>query len=188
MSTLRQSFISQRKKLTAQEQDSAAQVIFERLQNILMDKQNQNIACYLPIHGEVNTKNIIDHIWLHNKNCYLPVMQADKTLIFLKYQPETTLIKNHLGILEPECTEMISPEHLDVVIAPLVGFDEAGTRLGYGVGCYDRTFYFLSSVNTSRKPSLIGLAYDFQKCLSLTKNSWDIPLDVIITPTKTYIV
>ena len=67
----------------------------------------------------------------------------------------------------------------------MVGFDTKGNRLGMGAGFYDRTFNFKLSekINT---PLLIGLAYECQKLDNLTPNSWDVPLDYIITEDTIY--
>jgi 5-formyltetrahydrofolate cyclo-ligase len=69
---------------------------------------------------------------------------------------------------------------------PLVAFDEQGNRLGMGGGFYDRTLAYLKYRQHRRKPVLAGLAHEIQKIGQLTTQSWDIPLDCIITENKLY--
>ena len=75
---------------------------------------------------------------------------------------------------------------LDVVIAPLVAFDESLNRLGMGGGYYDRTFAFRKRARVLRRPVLIGVAYSFQRVDRLQPENWDVPLDVVITEKESY--
>ena len=74
------------------------------------------------------------------------------------------------------------PTHeLDVILMPLVGFDNDGNRLGMGGGYYDRTLAYTR--HAIKKPVLIGVAHDLQRVDRLPYASWDIPLNAIVTPT-----
>ncbi|MCB1433869.1 MAG: 5-formyltetrahydrofolate cyclo-ligase, partial [Alphaproteobacteria bacterium] len=64
----------------------------------------------------------------------------------------------------------------DVTIAPLVGFDADGFRLGYGGGFFDRTLAAMA-----QKPLTIGVGYDFQRMASIRPQPYDVPMDVIVT-------
>ena len=67
------------------------------------------------------------------------------------------------------------------MLLPLVAFDENGGRLGMGGGYYDR---FLGSLPALLRPRLVGLAHEVQRSNApLPKDSWDIPLDDIVTET-----
>jgi 5-formyltetrahydrofolate cyclo-ligase len=93
-----------------------------------------------------------------------------------------------VGIPEPERThhQRIRPTALDLVLTPLVGFDDTGHRLGMGGGYYDRTFGFLNKRTRWRKPRLMGLAYELQRCQTLTRASWDVDLDAVATELAVY--
>ena len=67
-----------------------------------------------------------------------------------------------------------------------MGFDECGNRMGMGGGFYDRTFAFLNTDSKPKRPTLIGLAHECQKVDSLESESWDIPMDWIVTGKRTY--
>jgi 5-formyltetrahydrofolate cyclo-ligase len=64
----------------------------------------------------------------------------------------------------------------DIILMPLLGFDAAGTRLGYGGGYYDRTLAALH-----KRPKLIGLAFAVQELPLIPRESHDVPLDAVIT-------
>jgi 5,10-methenyltetrahydrofolate synthetase len=64
----------------------------------------------------------------------------------------------------------------DALIVPLVGFDEACHRLGYGGGYYDRT---LAKANA--KPLTIGIGFEFMRLASIEPLAHDIPMDFIVT-------
>ena len=69
---------------------------------------------------------------------------------------------------------------------PLVAFDAECNRLGMGGGYYDRTLHFLLTRNRWHSPYLIGIAHDCQKVASLPIQSWDIPLQGVITESAFY--
>jgi 5-formyltetrahydrofolate cyclo-ligase len=62
------------------------------------------------------------------------------------------------------------------LLVPLVGFDSAGYRLGYGGGYYDRTL-----AAPEKRPRLIGVGFELGRLPTIHPQPHDIPLDVIIT-------
>jgi 5-formyltetrahydrofolate cyclo-ligase len=87
------------------------------------------------------------------------------------------------GIAVPPSDEECDGADLDAVIVPLVLFGPAGLRIGRGGGHYDRTF--ADRPISGRPTVLCGLAYDLQEAADLTPQPWDVPLDLVITPTRT---
>lgn len=65
---------------------------------------------------------------------------------------------------------------LDMIIVPLVAFDRAGARLGYGGGCYDRYLPTLSPAC-----QIIGIAFDEQRVDHVPTDAHDLPLPHIIS-------
>lgn len=140
----------------------------------------KNIAVYLSNDGEMELQFLIKTLWQNQNKLFLPVINATtNNLQFGLYSPTTVLKKNQYGINEPENDFLISPEALDIVFMPLVAFDKTGARLGMGKGYYDKTFTFCFQART--KPALIGVAYSCQYCDRLPIESWDVPLDGILT-------
>ena len=145
----------------------------------------QHLAIYLTNDGELDTNPLIQALWLRGINVYLPRLHpfSKGNLLFLAYTPETPMQRNTLGILEPklDIRSLIPAEQLDVIITPLVAFDTIGNRMGMGGGYYDRTLVNWEKVGT---PLPIGYAHDCQQVDNLPSEHWDIPLPIIVTPTK----
>ena len=87
--------------------------------------------------------------------------------------------KSAYGIMEPSGGEEVLPEDLDVILVPLVCFDEDCHRLGHGGGYYDR---FLKKTNALK----IGIAYEIQKEKDIPLEEHDVCLDMVITEKKIY--
>ena len=66
-------------------------------------------------------------------------------------------------------------------VLPMIGWDEAGHRLGYGGGFFDRTLASLA-----KKPVVIGVSYELVKMKTIRPQNWDIPLDWVVTERGTY--
>jgi 5-formyltetrahydrofolate cyclo-ligase len=86
---------------------------------------------------------------------------------------------NRYRIAEPVGGSPITPQALAVVLMPLVGFDDAGNRLGNGAGFYDRFLAFRHA--TRGAPVLVGIAFECQRCPTLPAAAHDVPLDAVIT-------
>lgn len=71
---------------------------------------------------------------------------------------------------------IVPAEALDMIIVPLVAFDRAGARLGYGGGCYDRYLPILSPAC-----QIIGIAFDEQRVDRVPTDAHDLPLPHIIS-------
>lgn len=147
----------------------------------------KRIAAYFAFDGEIDCRYIVEKAWQAGREIYLPVIQ-NRSLAFAQYRANTPLATNQFGIPEPVCNAMqlIKPSELDVVLAPLVAFDNKGNRIGMGAGFYDRSFSFLRYRNNWTHPRLIGLAHEFQKTAEIKASSWDVPLHAAVTDACTY--
>ena len=146
------------------------------------------IAGYWPNNGEINPLPLMHYASaVLKKRCYLPVLNSysDGNLEFVEYQEGEDLIPNRFGIPEPKSglQKIIPASNLDLVLAPLVAFDERGNRLGMGGGFYDKTFSFLKKANQLRNegPYLLGLGYEFQRVKRLPFEAHDVPLNGVAT-------
>lgn len=172
-----------RQALSDEEKQQKSQKIAEKLIQTPAYQQAQTIGAYLCMPEEVNVKTIIDTAWADGKNIYLPVVLAWKqALKFAPYTPNTLLTKDLVGINIPDvCTSnYINANELDMVITPLVAFDENRNRIGMGGGFYDKTFAFKADNLT--KPVLIGVAFEVQRVsTAIDTNPWDIRPDCIVS-------
>lgn len=182
---LRQRLRQQRRSLDAQQHAALSAQAARHMANHRLFRAARHVACYLPNDGELDLRPLISQAWAMGKTVYLPVLSAihRNHLHFLPYTPGNELVPNRFGIPEPVIRSRRVTElaRLDLVFAPLVGFDSQGNRLGMGGGFYDRTFAFLRRRHTWRKPHLLGVAFDCQQADGLPREPWDVPLDAVVT-------
>ena len=188
MKNLRTRIKQKREQLSSENVDQLGGAIFKNLldSNILEDKSR--IAIYYSVNNEVATMQIIKHLWTKDKELFLPIIKSNQ-LVFGSYKSGDNLNNNKFDIPEPTTPteELITADVLDLVVVPLVAFDSDCNRLGMGGGYYDRALAFKKTSSKTSSPLLIGLAYELQKVNILEMNSWDIPMDGIISESKTYL-
>ncbi|MFD1805109.1 5-formyltetrahydrofolate cyclo-ligase [Pasteurella oralis] len=169
-----------RQKLTALEQQQAEIAITEQALQLIEQKKAQNIALYFACDGEISTRLLIECLWQQGKNVFLPVLHpfCPGHLLFLAYQPDTSMHKNVLGIWQPKLNvqQVLPLCEMDIIFVPLVAFDLQGNRLGMGGGFYDRTLQ-----DWQQKSFIpVGLAHKCQQVEQLPIESWDMPLAQIL--------
>ena len=183
---IRSEIRERRRLLTAEQQHQSAHLAAQHIAEHDKIRQANTIAVFLSFDGELNTRPIIEQLWQQQKQVYLPVLHpfSSGNLLFLRYRPDSTLVRNRLKILEPQLDvrEVLPLNQLDMVITPLVAFDSHGQRLGMGGGFYDRTLQHWQQGG----PYPIGLAHDCQWVDHLPCELWDVPLPEIVTPTKVW--
>ncbi len=182
--TLRADKRKQRNQLSCIQQSGHAAGVATQTCRLAEFHSSRRIACYLANDGEINPQYIIEAAWQARKQVYIPVLSPfQRKLYFAPYAENSTLETNRFGIPEPVCkpSQWIRPWQLNLMLLPLVAFDDKGNRLGMGGGFYDRSLAYLQNRDYSCRPKLIGLAHELQRTDSLVTNSWDIPLDKIAT-------
>jgi 5-formyltetrahydrofolate cyclo-ligase len=190
-SDLRQNLRARRRALSADEQHQAARRLAVNLTGTRLFLTSRRVACYLPNDGEIDSAPVIEHIRRLRKILYLPVLSrlSHDRLWFAEAGPKTKFVPNRFGIPEPvvRSRDLVRAQELDLILLPLVGFDDKGNRLGMGGGFYDRSLEFLRHRNHWRKPHLLGIAYDFQRINGLAADPWDVPLQGVITDQAVYL-
>jgi len=183
-STIRTSKRRLRQQLTRLEQSTHAIGLANQVCRQQAFLNSGRIACYLANDGEIDPEYIIRTAWQLRKQVYLPVLSPFQSkLYFAPYQAGMAMQLNRFGIWEPDRSPVnwINAWQLDLMLLPLVAFDQDGNRLGMGGGFYDRSLAYRRSRTHSLRPKLIGLAHELQRERKLSANSWDIPLDMIAT-------
>ena len=174
-----------RRALTPHQREVLSNAMAERLARHPLFRNSARIAAYLPVDGEMDPTPLLWRAWEQGKRIYLPVLVpfGHNPLWFAPFREGDELVRNRFGIPEPKRIhrERANAIQLDLVLAPLVGFDDRGHRLGMGGGFYDRSFAFLHHRRHWRKPRLIGMAYECQRVDSLPGEPWDVTLHAIAT-------
>jgi 5-formyltetrahydrofolate cyclo-ligase len=188
--SLRQELRRRRRALNPLQQSQASMRALRQLLSMPQLMRAQHIALYMANDGELDPQIIAEQLWKMKKTLYLPVLRPKgRELWFVRYEPNSQLIPNRFGILEPEHRRQLklNPNLLDFVLMPLVGFDRGGARLGMGGGFYDATFAFKQKQLKGR-PYLVGLAHACQEVPKLDAAAWDIPLFAIATDSEVILV
>ena len=187
---LRRTIRKQRRQLTLASRNDCARHLARLVCKEPLVMRSRHIAVYLPADGEIDTNPLITSLYSLGKTLYLPILVtfSDRKLWFTAYAPGDRLVPNRFGILEPERTHYrrIRPVFLDLVLTPLVAFDDRGHRLGMGGGYYDHSFAFLNTRRCWKKPPLMGLAYEFQRLPHIDAQPWDVALDAVATDRRVY--
>lgn len=138
------------------------------------------IAGFRPIRTEIDPTAAMTALHEDGKRLCVPIVErAGAPLIFREWSPGCAMIPGAFGAEIPAEGEIVEP---DAIIAPLLGWDRAGGRLGYGGGFYDRT---LERLRARRPVRAIGFAYAAQEVEHALTEAADQPLDLIVTENET---
>ncbi len=163
---------ARRKEAHGRGLDAAAQAHLARAFEGL---EGQVLAGYMPMRTEIDPLPVMGR-WSRTGPVCVPVIAGKGLpLVFHRWTPGGRMVDGPFGARVPEVAEELVPR---VLIVPLVAFDAAGMRLGYGGGFYDRTLEGLRR----RGPVLaVGFAYEAQLARELPLEATDQPLDAIAT-------
>ncbi len=148
---------------------------FKKILKKLNLKKNINIGGYYPINSEIGCLDILEELEKNNFKISLPVTKTNNDMDFYEWSFQDSLKVSYQGIPEPISKKKVFPE---VLIVPLVGFDNNKFRLGYGGGFYDR---YIGKLLNYKKVLTVGFAFSFQKIKKIPINKFDQKLDFILT-------
>ena len=167
--------------LSPKEQADVAVAVRTRLARIVALERAQVVGGYRAIRGEVDLDAALTRLHDGGAMVTVPRVSGDR-LDFMPWSPTSETIAGSFGIYEPINGEPLPLSQHDVVLVPLVAFDETGQRLGQGGGFYDRA---IAAAGASR-PLLIGVAHAFQQVRSVPVEAWDMPLDAVVTEERVH--
>lgn len=130
------------------------------------------MGIYVSLPTEVNTIHLIQESLRNHRVC-VPKVEGN-IMHFYEITSLDDLKEGYFHVLEPLTTAYISPQDIDLMIVPLLAYDQELYRVGYGKGFYDK--YFASGFCGYK----LGLAFDFQYVYHIDRNQYDYPLDEII--------
>lgn len=182
INSLRTRMRERRAALGAGDIATASLAIARRVWALAPMARARRIAGYAAVRGEVDCAPALARAQARHRQVWLPVLHGER-LLFAPVDGGTRMLVNRFGIPEPAWTpgSCLGAMHLDVVLVPLLAFDDDGHRLGMGGGFYDRSFAFLSRRRHWFRPCFIGLAYEFQHVRRIPARRWDVPLHVVVT-------
>ena len=185
-SDLRPALRQRRMALPPAVQLAAARAIAGRIAALPQFRRSRRIGAYLAVRGEIDCGPLLSWARRAGKQIYLPRVRDDGRLDFQRSRRAAPLRRNRFGIMEPDdpAQPLRTAAALDIVFVPLLAFDRRGNRLGMGGGFYDRSLGLRYGVRP--RPLRIGLAYDFQHQPRLARAWWDVPLDIVVTPSRLY--
>lgn len=187
---LRQHMRRQRLVLSSRQRRHYAEQLCSRLIRQRIYRNSRRVALYFSHQGEMDLAPVMHDAWKMKKHIFMPVLDSISTnrLRFAPYEERDPVCLNRFGIVEPGHGpgHFIAASRLDLIVMPLVAFDDGGNRLGMGGGYYDRTLSFLCNRTRWRRPKLIGVGYEFQRVAHLENEPWDVAADMIITEAAVY--
>ena len=178
----RKAALDARRALSAGERAVFSKKICSRIARTKAFREADTILAYLATWDEVDLSSLCEKAAKLGKKVAYPV--SYKGGIMEAYVPDgpESLVKGLLGITapDPEKSALLAPEDLDLVLVPLVAFDEEKRRLGHGGGYYDR---YLPKCS---KAKLIAVAFEAQKLEKIVVDSYDVLMKTIVTEQKVY--
>jgi len=170
----RKAAFSTRKQAYAQGVDGAANR--NLLGQLALYRDAQVISAYMPIRTEVSPLATMTILQGQGKRICVPVIQgSEQPLLFREWLPESVLVDGPFGAVVPEMGDFLLP---DILVTPLLAFDRACYRLGYGGGFYDRSFEQLGG---QKNVIGVGFAYSAQEVEEVPRTATDYRLDAIVT-------
>ncbi len=145
-------------------------------------KKNLYLSSYYPASYEVNTTKLFEIRILDSLKFFLPVIKKNNEMHFHKWEKNDVLKINKFGMLEPA---MLSNHVVpDIMLVPLLAYDNQNNRLGYGGGFYDR--YLNKYLKKHNNILTIGIAFSFQKHHKIPVLKYDVKLNYILTEKGIY--
>lgn len=172
--TRRADLLARRMGLPQDEHRRLSAAVLDRLISTFPAIRTERVGIYWPCRREISIFPFANRMLAEGGEVSLPVvLERRRPVQFRAWKPGDPLSTGVYDIPFPRDGVVVLP---DALIVPLVGFDEACHRLGYGGGYYDRT---LAGANP--KPLAIGVGFEFMRLTSIEPLAHDVPMDFIVT-------
>ena len=184
----RKTLRAKRSAFTARDRTQRSKLAACAITRLAAFKSGARVAAYLPIRGETDTAALIAAARRRGIRIYVPVV-SDLRHRRLRFYALTDKTRPGVyGINVPHGSSLgrgrvVAPRWFNLVVAPVVGVDLTGHRLGMGGGFYDRAFAFRRNRRHWLGPQLVGLAFECQRIDANCGDPWDLKLDAVATET-----
>lgn len=170
--------LTARAALSVETRQTAARDIAHQLDRLLADRfktlDDLTISAWWPIKAELDLRFWLAGLAARGARAALPVVATRAApLIFRVWTPDTRMERGIWNIPVPAEGMPVLP---DITLAPVVGWDAAGYRLGYGGGYFDRT---LAALNP--RPLAVGIGLGCAKIATIFPQPHDIAMNVVVT-------
>jgi len=170
----REAIIERRMARDPADRKRLSEPVIEYLRSAIDVARFPILGVYWPIRGEIDLREFARHHVAAGGTVGLPVVVQDAAPVeFWRWRPGMALKRGRWNIPIPPQRDAVTP---DILVVPLVGFDSARYRLGYGGGFYDRTL-----AAATPRPHTIGVAFADAQLPTIYPQPHDIPMDVIVT-------
>lgn len=179
---LRREYLEARRALTPAQAAGRSAAIIRRLRRLKVFREAREFLIYVASKdNEVDTKPLIRRLLKNGRPVCVPIAEPGGRIAWSRLIDLDDLEPARFGILEPrpQCRRIVPPPPAALVIVPGVAFTRDGWRIGYGGGFFDR---FLAGHDG---PSC-ALAYEMQLLDRLAPDPHDVPVDFVVTETRTY--
>lgn len=180
---LRNFIIRKRSLLTKEYVEEYSEIIKNTLKGLDSYKNAKRIMSFVSMEGEVDTHPLIEEGIEEGKSIVVPITVHETRELLLSdlfSLSELEVADFNIEVPKKEFLRLVDPGTVDLILVPGVAFAKDGYRVGYGGGYYDR---FLSKIHSSIPT--IGLGFDLQIVDKVPVDSYDIPIDLIITEKRT---
>jgi 5-formyltetrahydrofolate cyclo-ligase len=173
---IRAAALARRDALVADHHARAAQVLADHADAIGF-KPGDIVSGFWPIRSEIDPRPLMEALAARGATVTLPAVIDRQTIVFRRHGPDMPLVAGSFGTMAPgPDAKTLDP---DLMLVPLSAFDDAGNRIGYGAGHYDRAIARLHA--KERKPTLVGLAFECQRVDRVPAEPHDVPLHTVLT-------
>lgn len=170
---LRRTIREKKRAMTNEEIESASKKLGQMFLASEQYQQAKTIYGYLPYNQEVRTVSILEQALLDGKRVAVPKIYGDE-MRFIYLDDLTQVARGYAGIPEPVADKPVADDPTALVLMPGLAFDQAGHRIGYGGGYYDK---FLA--DEPEHPT-VALCYDFQILPAIKTEEYDVPVDCVL--------
>ena len=172
-SKIRKKILEIRKKKNSKNIQLSLLKIFKKITKNTSKKKI--IGGYYPVNFEIDILEFLEKLEVKGMQLCFPVVKKNNEMDFYSWSTKNFLKLNKFGIPEPEQIKKVLP---DIILVPLVAFDDRLYRIGYGGGYYDR---YIEKLSKKKNLLKIGIAHSCQKINRVPINKYDKKLDIIIT-------
>lgn len=166
-----------RDALSPQDRARASRQIMRRLLELPQLGQASSIFCYVAVGSEVQTASLLERLLAMGKVVAVPHVVASHHMEARRIRCLAELVPGRWGIPHPPITAPVIP-HPCLAVVPGLAFSECGQRIGRGGGAYD------SYLRDHPSTLAIAVAYDSQIFPRLPTDPHDIPMRLIVTPSR----